>query len=356
MSRYIFILGRNPELSLAEIISYLEARKIQKKIISKQDNLLLIEAEINPSEMIYSLGGTIAIGKTLATGNEEEILSYIKKNPIYYGEENKFQYSILNFSEINVEDAVKENFKKEKLKAIRKNPELAPEQLKNLQNYFVYEDCFGIIQSVYDTEDAEKRDMEKPVRRSKLAISPRLAKILINLSQTRENQTLLDPFCGIGVILQEALLQDINVIGVDIDRKACENAKRNLAWLEKKYKTQGKYLIINKDSGRIKLRNIDGIVCEPNLGILLKKSPNYEKAKEMMKKFENMIIFIFTNLKYSLTRGKIAFTSPLILTGRGRIGCNIIGICEKTGLRLVLRFKEEMQGKIVSREIFVIER
>ncbi|MBM3234547.1 hypothetical protein FJZ19_05655, partial [Candidatus Pacearchaeota archaeon] len=181
MSRYIFILGRNPELSLAEIISYLEARKIQKKIISKQDNLLLIEAEINPSEMIYSLGGTIAIGKTLATGNEEEILSYIKKNPIYYGEENKFQYSILNFSEINVEDAVKENFKKEKLKAIRKNPELAPEQLKNLQNYFVYEDCFGIIQSVYDTEDAEKRDMEKPVRRSKLAISPRLAKILINL-------------------------------------------------------------------------------------------------------------------------------------------------------------------------------
>jgi len=357
-SKYLFILGRNPELSRQEILSYLKSREIQKKIISEQENLLLIEAEINPSEMISSLGGTIAIGRVLVSGGDEEILSYIEKNPIYYGEENKFQYSILNFAENpEIEEAIKENFRKEKLKSIRKNPELTPEKLSGLVNYFFFSGNFGVIQSVYDTCEAEKKDMEKPIRRSELAISPRLARILINLSQVKENETLLDPFCGIGVIMQEALLSGINVIGIDINRKACENAKRNLLWIQNKYKTRAKWKIINKDSARVILKNIDGIACEPNLGILLKSSPNQEKAREMIKKFENTIIFILTNLRHYLKQGgKIAFTSPLILTGNGRVSCNINKILDKLELNLVSRFREERKGQVIGREIFVLEK
>jgi hypothetical protein len=37
--------------------------------------------------------------------------------------------------------------------------------------------------------------MQKPIRREELAISPRLAKILINLSGAKKNNLLLDPFC-----------------------------------------------------------------------------------------------------------------------------------------------------------------
>jgi tRNA G10 N-methylase Trm11 len=356
-NRYLFVLGRNPELSRAEVISYLEAREIKFKIISERDNLLLIESEIDERKAINSLGGTIAIGRVFVSGDEQDILSYLEKNPIYFGEENKFQYSISNFSEIDIEDAVKENFKKERLKAVFKKIEIAPDSMKNLHNYFIIDDNFGVIEEIYDTEEAEKRDMEKPVRRSRLAISPRLARILINLSGVKEGETLLDPFCGIGVILQEAVLQGINCIGVDIDRKAIEGAKRNLNWLKEKYKTRADYKLVNKDSGRVILRGIHGIACEPNLGMLLKRSPNPAQALEIMRKFESTISFVFTNLKYSLVQGgKIAFTSPLIRAGNNRIGCSINRIIEKAGLRLISKFKEEREGKIVSREVFVLER
>jgi len=358
-NRYLFILGRNPELSRAEVISYLKAREIKFEIIAEQDNLFLVEADINSRKAINSLGGTIAVGRVLVSGSKEEIINYIQKNPIYFGEENKFSYSLIGKDE-EILDAIKENFKKEKLKVNLKNIEIAPEKLSGLFNYFLIgnkELDFGIIEEVYDTEEAEKRDMDKPVRRSKFAISPRLARILINLAEVKQGETLLDPFSGIGVIMQEALLENINVIGIDIDRKACENAGRNLKWLENKYKTRADYKLVNKDSGRVILRGIHGIACEPQLGMLLKKSPSPAQTLEIMRKFERMISFIFTNLKYSLKQGgKIAFTSPLILAGNKRIGCDITNIIKKTGLRLVSEFKEEKEGKIVSREIYVLER
>lgn len=365
MSRYLFILGRNPELSMAEIFSYLEKEEISYDITGESENMILIESpELNTKKAINSLGGAIAIGKVLVSGSKEEIIRYIKKNPIYYGSSNKFSYSVIDFEEnIEIRDAIKQNFKQESLKVNLKNPELAPEKLKSLINYFIFQDNFGIIGEVYDTEEAEKKDMNKPVRRNQLAISPRLARILVNLAQVKENETLVDPFCGIGVLLQEALLQGINVIGIDINRHAIEGANRNLEWLKKNYKFKANWKTLNQDSGRASLQRVDGIACEPNLGILLKKAPRKDEAIEMQKKFQDMISFILNNLKkYLKQEGKIAFTAPLIQAGGNRISCNVSKILEKTGLKLSqienigFPITEEKKGQIVSREIYVLEK
>ena len=72
--------------------------------------------------------------------------------------------------------------------------------------------------------------MEKPFRREELAISPRLAKIIINLSEVKTKGKIIDPFCGIGVILFEGLLKNLNVTGIDIDKNAIEGAEQNLEW------------------------------------------------------------------------------------------------------------------------------
>jgi len=365
MTRYLFILGRNPDLSMAEIYSYLEARKINFEVLGGENNILMVEAEIEAEKMINSLGGTIAIGRVLISGNKEKISEYINKNEIYTGEEIKFNYSFLELSDSGegIKEAIKQKFRQEGLKANLRNPELTPEKLRNLVNYFIFEDNLGIIEQVYDTHEAEKRDMKKPVRRPELTISLRLAKILVNLSQTRENETLLDPFSGIGTILQEAVLQGINVIGMDKDRKACENAEKNLAWLEKNYKIKGKWEIINNDSKNIKIRQVDGVACEPDLGEILKKSPRRDEAYEMIKDFEKLMISVLENVKkYLKPRGKIAFTSPAIWAGGTRTRCNIGKILDRTGLKPAeipeteLPLKEERQGKIVSREIYVLEK
>jgi len=369
--RYLFLLGRNRKLSLAEMFSYLEKQNISiKSYINKEDILIFdLDKEIKSNEIITELGGIIAIGRVLCKGNIKEVLNYINNEDIYLGEKIKFTYSILNFSDENSLDkttaSVKNKFKQEKLKARYKSTEKTPKKIKLTDvNYFLFNDkdyFFGIFEGIYDPKEIEKRDMEKPIRREELAISPKLAKILINLSQTKKGEILLDPFCGIGVILQEALLQDINVIGVDINKNAINDAKKNLIWFENNYNVNAKYDLINEDSRKVKIGKVDGIATEPSLGILLKKTPNKKQASLMIIKFENLMIDVLNNIKkYIKKNGKIAFTAPVIKTGQGNVVSDIDKICKKTDLKLHIMkniefpIKEFREGQVVGREFYVL--
>ena len=233
------------------------------------------------------------------------------------------------------------------------------------EKYFVFKDqnnyFFGILKWIYNTKESEEKDMKKPFRRESLSISPRLAKILINLSQVKEGEMLLDPFCGIGVILQEALLQNINVSGVDIDPIAIKSCKLNISWLEKKYNLISRYILINTNSAKLKIDKIDGIATEPSLGKLLKKVPNKKEVQKMIRDFENLMILVLNNLKrYIKKQGKIVFTSPLIKFQDGRQGISIQRISTDTNLKIYnlenIRFpiREFREGQIVGREIFVL--
>ena len=199
--------------------------------------------------------------------------------------------------------------------------------------------------------------MEKPVRREELAIPPRLAKIMINLSMAKKWQTLVDPFCGVGVILQEALSQEIKVIGIDKDPQAVEGLRKNISW--HKFSREN-YQLLNADSSRVKIKKCEAIVTEPDLGQILKNAPNLPKAKEMLDSYENLMIRVLNNIKGSI-EGRFVFTSPFIKTsadGRTkRIGCNREKILGKTGLRLVSGFPvtEFRENQVVGREIFVLE-
>ncbi|MDA2935809.1 50S ribosomal protein L11 methyltransferase [Patescibacteria group bacterium AH-259-L05] len=76
-------------------------------------------------------------------------------------------------------------------------------------------------------------DFSRPYRAiEKGMMPPKLAKIMINLAGAGEDSALLDPFCGSGTILQQALLMGYTkVIGTDIDQRAVDNSKKNLQWL-----------------------------------------------------------------------------------------------------------------------------
>lgn len=383
--RYLFILGRNIELSAVEIFSYFEKEKVNVKNYNLNSNGLLVETEkeIDAKKMIKHLGGTIAIGKAVYSGKINEVLKKVESEEIYFGNEIKFTYSVFNFGDEEdyhvVLDAIKNNFRNEKLKArfksLRGEVKMQDSEIysgspsKLMENdiiYFLFQDkeaIFGKIEEITDIKENEMKDIGKPARRASLAISPRLAKILINLSQVTENELLLDPFCGIGVVLQEALIQNINVIGVDIDKNAVDNAKRNLNWLKSHYKISSDAKIINEDSRTIALPEINGIATEPSLGVLLTKVPSKNYAESIIKKFDYLMIDILNNLKkYLEINRKIAFTSPFISTGRERIGCNINRICEKTGLEVcsieniefpIAEFREK---QIVGREIYVLKK
>ena len=59
MPKYVFLLGREPDLSLAELSSLFSS-------VKKQGIFAYLETEKDISSLIRSLGGTIKIGKILA--------------------------------------------------------------------------------------------------------------------------------------------------------------------------------------------------------------------------------------------------------------------------------------------------
>jgi tRNA G10 N-methylase Trm11 len=363
--KYLFILGRNIELSIAEIQSYF--RKIGNELLNceQNKNSLLVEVEKKLDKgTIDKLGGAIAIGEVLCLVNDKEL----EKQNIYSGTKNNITYAIWNFSKGNsynkLSGYLKSRFKEERLKASEKNLN-GSLQLQTGEHvriasglideeYFVSGNYFGKIIEKCNDEALESKDMNKPVRREALSISPRLAKIMINLSEVKPGEKLLDPFCGIGVILLESLSQGIKVVGVDRDDEAVKGAVKNLNW-SKYYKSD--YKIINDDSKKVKLENVNVIVTEPDLGEIFKSMPSGEKAFAVISKYENLIVGVLRNLSNKVS-GRIVFTAPLIKTGNKRISCNVQKILQQTKLKLVSGFpiQEYRENQIVSRNIFVVYR
>jgi 2-polyprenyl-3-methyl-5-hydroxy-6-metoxy-1,4-benzoquinol methylase len=100
---------------------------------------------------------------------------------------------------------------------------------------------------VQDIEAYGARDQARPARDARVGmLPPKLAQTIINLAAGRPETRMdkhwdsadglgrfmvLDPFCGTGVILQEALLMGYSVYGSDIEPRMAEYTKKNLQWL-----------------------------------------------------------------------------------------------------------------------------
>jgi tRNA G10 N-methylase Trm11 len=358
--KYLFILGRNPKLSVWEIKSFL--KRTGNTVLGEniRGNGLLLELE-KPLDAgaVDILGGTISIGIVLCT------LKDLNKKDIYYGTENKFNYVIWDFSDSTemVSEYLKKRFHSERLKVTEKRftgfvrgleDDFVRRPSSNLldEEYFVFNDFFGKIVQKCNYKEIEKRDMQKPIRREELSISPRIAKIMINLSEIKENGTLLDGFCGIGVILIEALNMGIKSIGIDKDNEAVLGAKKNLEWFKF---PNGSYRLMNNDSSKVVIGSVDALVSEPDFGETLKKIPEKREAERMIKKFEDLMISVLNNLKKSIS-GKFVFSAPYVNVGRERVGCDFLRIAEKTGLKIqegfpVQEFREE---QIIGRQIVVL--
>ena len=367
--KYLFILGRNIELSKAEVFSYFERE--ENRILSQDliKNGLLLDLEKSISEKIVDkFGGVVSIGEVVASGTQKEIFKNLDSRNLYSGIENKLNYVVWNFSSSyeNFVDYLKKRFKSEKLKATFKHLTgkiemqgegkiLMPSSKLIDEEFFIFgekEIYFGRIFEKYDSEALEARDMNKPVRRESLAISPRLAKILINLSQVKKSETLLDPFCGIGTVLTEALLQGIKVVGIDKDKNAVLGARQNLEWSGF---SEDNYKLFNADSTNKKIDFVNGVATEPDLGEILRKTPTEKEAKKQLKDFENLIIKFLKNLKTQVS-GRVAFTTPYIRVFKKRHKCNISRILEETGYKMIYEIPEYRKNQIVGRMIYVLDR
>lgn len=115
-------------------------------------------------------------------------------------------------------------------------------------------------------------------------LPPKLARIMVNLSGVNpEKHAILDPFCGTGVILQEALLDGFTVNGTDLSEKMVDYTKKNLEWFGKKVRPLGTTGTIRQGDAMNHLWEMqaDAIVSEVYLGQPFSAPPRPEKLTEV---------------------------------------------------------------------------
>jgi tRNA G10 N-methylase Trm11 len=355
-----FILGRNPELSRVEILEFLKARNQEHKEILFEENILIIETNDKVKFNIQEFGGTMWLGQINFEGNNQALAEYLNKTEIIPAD--KFSYAIFGNQDPEI---LKDKFKERKKKAMIKRggkqikfQNQEKQELPSADFYIFYHEHKGVVYlgtstQKYDNTDVKKRDMKKPARREHLAISPRLSKILINISGAKPNTLLLDPFCGIGGILQEALIKNINVHGIDKDKQATIGAEQNLKWLTSEYKINSKYTIQNIDSRKTPDLQFAAIATETPLGKVLRQKPSEKEAKQIIQNFEAYMIPILQRLKKcKKPNAKIAITFPAIRDHHA----NAQKIAEKTRLKIYIKpILESRSDQFISRDILVLQ-
>ena len=77
----------------------------------------------------------------------------------------------------------------------------------------------------------EARKVQNLPFRYPITIHPKYARALVNLARVRPGGRLLDPFCGTGSIVAEAVLAGMEAVGSDISEKMVEGTRNNLTFL-----------------------------------------------------------------------------------------------------------------------------
>lgn len=165
---------------------------------------------------------------------------------------------------------------------------------------------------VQDIDSYAARDQARPYRDSRVGmLPPKLAQIIINLSAgtpAAKDQRwddgdglgrflVLDPFCGTGVILQEALLMGYSAYGTDIETRMADYSKRNLQWLvENNPSVEGKVIIEAADATRYHWLGFSCIASEVYLGRPLASLPAESAFKQIVSDTNTVIKKFLANL------------------------------------------------------------
>jgi len=156
------------------------------------------------------------------------------------------------------------------------------------------------------------RDQGRPRRDAFVGmLPPKLALMMINMAVGNPDkpQRILDPFCGTGVLLQEAALVGHPVYGTDLAEKMIRYSRDNLNWLQDTYKTKVDWYLHEGDAMDTKWQApIDAIASEAYLGQPFSAPPSSSKLTEVRGNCNHIIGAFLTNIAKQIEPG-----TPIVL-------------------------------------------
>ena len=392
--RYVAIAGRQPLISLAEIQALYDkaARLVGKKLVFfkiDEDDGKNISPDIN------RLGGSLKLGRFFDTDFSKLAKFLATAHP-----EGKITLGISDFSRQKKSGLAKQKSMELKrnlakmgrsVRVITSNePEISSatahhNQLGEKAGCF---EIFLIDREIYLSLGTQnitaytERDQARPARDAKVGmLPPKLAQILINLcGKLPEEARVLDPFCGTGVVLQEAAIMGYVPYGTDLNGRMVEYSKKNLSWLfnernRKRFKIlpdliQKKDQILNAisvgDATSFTWEGeINAVAFEGYLGAPMSKPPVDIKFKTEKAKCREIAVGFLKNITPQIKSGTpVVMALPAWLRENGKYaGLNILDEIQEMGYNFE-KFQDLSQsdllyyreGQIVAREIIVIRK
>ncbi len=412
---YLFSLGRTYGLCLAELQALLKMNKIDYKILQEIENHVIIEvkSDADCGNILKQSGGIVKIALfrgTIAAKQSferEQIASLIL--PVLRQGYKNFGVSLIGFQDniVKICEELKKNLKMHYILP-KAGYELSSAQVVNRKVLEIcivkYREEFVFFQTlaVQNPYDWTKKDAGRPCIDDRLGMLPlKVARMMVNIGlggvegrggvgEKNDKMLILDPFCGMGSILQEAIdLGFKNVVGGDIRANVLSKCRKNLEWFINKISCQRvNMMLINSDaaniSSKFKVQNpklykkVDLIVTEPFLGDAKKVQSLKNKMQNDKEKFKTtsrnlhgdvnkLIHNIIVGLEKMYTgslkdwrkilkpAGAICIIVPEIEVGKRVYTIPFVEICGKTGYNIVAECEYSREKAVVRREIYLLK-
>lgn len=176
---------------------------------------------------------------------------------------------------------------------------------------------------------------------------------------------VLDPFCGTGVVLQEAALMGYAVYGTDLSERMVRYSRDNLNWLEDTHHTTFDWYLHQADAQNAHWQQpINAVVCETYLGQPFSTEPNPEKLESVRHECNKIFKEFMQNLAGQIEPGTpLCVAVPAWHTKKGiirlpalddllKIGYNRIDFTCASHAELIYHREDQ----IVGRELLVLTR
>lgn len=187
--------------------------------------------------------------------------------------------------------------------------------LKTKQSLFI-----GTTEAVQEFEEYGDRDFARPARDAFSGmLPPKLAHVMVNLSECPYNKTILDPFCGSGTVLQEALMLGYTrIIGTDTSDTAVTGTQKNIEWIQRvKSIDTTAVRVVQSDIntiGSLGLHGIYAVVTEPYLGPPLKGKESKHEMKKIYRDLDELYASAIERIGGMMERsGKVVWVLPELL-------------------------------------------
>lgn len=396
MSLNFIIFGNHPSLSLAELVSCYP--DIKKPILGH--NFAIFEHDWKPDSAMNLLGGTVKLGQIIKILDISEASPQAVADLMGQGSEiSSLDFGCTIYANSQKTRTKYKNYPIQIKKALRakgwsvrwvtgKGQEtLSPAAVAkcrlttppnaDLCLFFAQNKIFiGQTQQVQNADAWSLRDYGRPFRNDKAGmLPPKLARIMVNLTGVKHQDTILDPFCGSGTILMEAALatKSEHLIGSDIEDKQIHDSIKNTDWLIKEKilhsKEQTRFKFFTSDvkqlARHLPAKSINCVVSEGWLGPPLHGHEDAREVRKNAEKISDLWEKALTHIKPLLKKGaRLVIIIPSFRVGRETIFPPVIQKFLQLGYKMINPIAEynadtilyyERTGQHLRRNIYILK-